>query len=331
MDVPTTSLNAFNVGLHGGQLLEKISPVDSRKSDGVFKINFHRNAFQTVASQNGFIWAAAEIYDRNTGLNIRVDNIWLAILAQLKPYIYQAVRPQAKQDILTFTRAELNNPDLVAKRLSDMVEARIGPQVTNVLMPHFSTTMHTDSGAAALILLGTHCKAQPHRIFMKPKKTYDRKTMVVVGDTADWEKLRQSFATIRTWSPDLEAMVSRHSSLLDKMLGAGYQFDHPSEFWDGMLKVDHDGRLSGGWILDFFDPRKINQPEGFTFNDDMTSAVTTIPIRVGHSQDIRNCTIVGGLLGHSRERSGVLDQETRGELGIVQPMSGWLVYFNKNL
>ncbi|KAJ9424595.1 hypothetical protein QL093DRAFT_2219143, partial [Fusarium oxysporum] len=52
---------------------------------------------------------------------------------------------------------------------------------------------------------------------------------------------------------------------------------------------------------------------------------------VGHSQDLRNCTIVGGLLGHSRERSGVLDQETRGELGIVQPMSGWLVYFNKNL
>ncbi|KAK2692119.1 hypothetical protein QWA68_009046 [Fusarium oxysporum] len=227
MDVPTTSLNAFNVGLHGGQLLEKISPVDSRKSDGVFKINFHRNAFQTVASQNGFIWAAAEIYDRNTGLNIRVDNIWLAILAQLKPYIYQTVRPQAKQDILTFTRAELNNPDLAAKRLSDMVEARIGPQVTNVLMPHFSTTTHTDSGAAALILLGTHCKAQPHRIFMKPKETYDRKTMVVVGDTADWEKLRQSFATIRTWSPDLEAMVSRHSSLLDKMLRAGNQFDHP--------------------------------------------------------------------------------------------------------
>ncbi|KAF4959550.1 hypothetical protein FGADI_1617 [Fusarium gaditjirri] len=322
MNVPTLTLDSRNIAYHGGKLLEKISPADSRKNDGVFRISFYRHATQTIASQNGFIWAAAEAFDRQSGVIIRVDDIWLAVLAQLKPFIYQAVWPLILQYIPNFTRAELNDTQVVAERLCNVVNAMFGPKIANILIRHFSTTTATDSGAAALIMLGRDCQVQHHRRFDKPLEPDNRAPIIVVGDTKDWNTLRETFAILRTWSPELEKLISHHSKFLDEML--------QREFWDRMLKVEDNGQQTVGWLLNFFDPKKLAQTGPFRFNIEMPSAVTTIPIKADHGQGPRNCTMVGGLLGHSRDSSGVVDPDTRRGFHIVQPMSGWLVYYDKS-
>ncbi|KAF4426529.1 hypothetical protein FACUT_9839 [Fusarium acutatum] len=234
MDAPilTTNLNDPNYQRVGGRLLKKISPEDSEKSDGVIKILLHHLSRHTVASQNGFIWAAAETYDRSTSLIIRVDNIWLAILAQLKPFIDEAFRilgqpVNAAPPVPAFTPRQLDDPELVAERLWDMVGAKLNPQSARVLMPDFSTTLHTDSVGAALILVGTQCKVQHHRVFSSPRKPWHRLDQELHGDTADWDKLRERFRIIRNWSRKLKEITSDHRSLLDRMLEAGCQFQEP--------------------------------------------------------------------------------------------------------
>lgn len=91
-----------------------------------------------------------------------------------------------------------------------------------------------------------------------------------------------------------------------------------------MLKADSFGRMSG-WLFNFFDPRKLIQPGGFTFDIEMPSAVATIPIRVDFGQGPMDCTVVGGLLAHSRNESGIVNPATfRGYRH--QPTIGWLIY-----
>ncbi|KAF5713668.1 hypothetical protein FGLOB1_3886 [Fusarium globosum] len=343
MDTPIAipSLNDPNVALHfGAQLLERISPDDYVKSDGVCNLHYAPDASHIVPSQNGFIWAAADTHDRNTGLSIQVDNIWLAILAQLKPFILGAFRIQEAQKIPDFTLPELRNPHMVAERLRGMVGTTFGPQPASVLMPDFSTTTPTYTGAAALILLGKHCQVQHHRVFSPPRDIYERQHQQVHGDAADWNKLREKLGTIQTWSPAFKPMIEGHVSFLDDMLATGNQFYKPAPhvaappgasqwtvFWAGMLKLIHGRMIVGGWILCFFDPSKVVY--GGTFNDNVTSAVTTLPVRVHDIGGPRNCTMVGGFLGHSHGASGVHDRSTQVELGLVRPMAGWLVYAEK--
>ncbi|KAF5557192.1 DUF4419 domain-containing protein [Fusarium phyllophilum] len=223
MDVPTWELNDQNIAYHGGQLLDKISPADNAKSAGVFTINFFNHTAETIDSQNGFIWALAEYFDKHTGLIIRVDDIWLAALALLKPHICEVFHTRQTQKIPTFTRAQLKDTKEVVDCLTDMVKATFGDQVANLLLPRFSTTFQADSGAAALILLGTNCQPHHCRRFEKPREPNDRSPIFVSVRGDDWLKLQETFAKLRNHSRRMDDLIWRLSSFVDEMRRAGWQ------------------------------------------------------------------------------------------------------------
>ncbi|KAI1036514.1 hypothetical protein LB503_003305 [Fusarium chuoi] len=339
--MPIPSLNDPNVALHfGAQLLARISPDDYVKSDAVFNLHYEPDAYNIVPSQNGFIWAATDTHDRNIGLVIQVDNIWLAILTQLKPFILGALRLQEAQKIPEFTLPELENPHMVAKRLRAMVGTTFGSEPASVLMPDFSTTTCGYTGAASLILLGKQCKVHYHRVFSTPRGTYERQHQQVHGDAADWNKLREKLGTIQTWSPELKPMIEGHVSFLRDMLATGNQYYKPvphvaappgasqwTVFWAGMLKLIWGRMIVGGWIFRFFDLSKVVY--GGTYNEYVPSAVTSLPVSVHDIGSPRNCTMIGGFLGHLFGASGVYDESTQAELPMAQPMPGWLVYAEK--
>ncbi|PNP86439.1 hypothetical protein FNYG_00141 [Fusarium nygamai] len=196
---------------HADQFLAKISPYHYGQSDGITNIDILYLPPYIVGSQNGFIWAAAEVFDTHRGLVIRVDDIWLAILALLKPHIYEAFDPEEDIHVPKFTREQLNNWPLVKK------------------------------------------------------------------------------------------------------------------FWDQMLEADERGRLSGGWLSNFFDRRKAAESPEPIFDTAMPSAVASIPLEVDFGQGKWYCTMVGGLFAHSRDESGVDNYEYH----AVEPLPGWLVYLDK--
>ncbi|CZR48592.1 uncharacterized protein FPRO_04084 [Fusarium proliferatum ET1] len=322
MDTPiqTTNLNDPKVAaIRGAEILQRISPDDYKKSDGVFNLHLEGDPSQIVASQNGFIWAAADVFDRQSGLIFSVDHIWLAVLAQLKSYIYQVFQPRQTQEIPSFLNEQLRDKKALVNSLCDMVLKKFGLEAAKLLLPRFSTTAESETGAAALILLGTNYQVQHHRKFNMPVAAYNRGAIIIAGGREDWYKLRRNFEDLRNLSTELAVAISHHLMFLDNLLRG--------EFWDDMLKADSFGRMSG-WLFNFFDPRKLIQPGGFTFDIEMPSAVATIPIRVDFGQGPMDCTVVGGLLAHSRNESGIVNPATfRGYRH--QPTIGWLIYRDK--
>ncbi|KAF5694515.1 hypothetical protein FDENT_1127 [Fusarium denticulatum] len=212
------------------QILEKVSPEDFKKSDGVFFFDRPRSSSQILASQNGFIWAVADVYDRQSGLRIRVDNIWLAVLAQLKPHIHEVFPTREVNELPYFLEPELKDTNRTVKCLCDMLGARFGDQVTKILFPRFSTTTSWDTGAAALILLGTNCQVQRHRRFGQPVAVDNHGPIRVMGSKEDWEILRQNFAELKDRSRDLGFAISRLSAMLDNLLRSGKQYNFPRPY-----------------------------------------------------------------------------------------------------
>ncbi|KAF5618601.1 hypothetical protein F52700_12121 [Fusarium sp. NRRL 52700] len=223
-EVPTKILKDHCVA---DDVLRQLSSADKEKNHAVINIHLLQIPSHIVPSQNGFIWAALEIFSRQRRLTIRVDDIWLAVLALLKPLIHEAFNPQGDQGFAICTREELNDTEGMSVFLSGMLLKRFGNDAFDLLMPTFSTSVDTDFGAAALILLGKDCPAQFHRKIEKRLKPKDRGPIEVLGAKQDWEKLRERFSKLSARSQDLQGLISHLNAFLDKMLQAGYQVEYP--------------------------------------------------------------------------------------------------------
>ncbi|KAH7210752.1 uncharacterized protein BKA55DRAFT_546829 [Fusarium redolens] len=328
MDDLTAGTHQATPDFDADEFLAKVSSDYHAKSRGVLKSHFHRTASHIVARKNGFILAAKVFYQKDCAIIIRADNIWLAILAQLTPWIYQAAPVPENQHIPTFTPNQLDNPVWVARYLSHCVEIKFGPQATKVLMPDFCTTTPADATAAALILLGTPCTNLFYLAIETPKKHPNCDNVFFRGDSANWYKMYLSLEALGTWSTDLNYIALQHQGLLHSILTTG-ENESWSEFWKNMIIMDPEKSLMSGWLFAFFNWYKHDKNPLFPVCTGMPSAVASLPIMVSDDQGVKNCTMVGGLAGISVEEPDVIDCETDID-GVVQPMSGWLVYLDKD-
>jgi hypothetical protein len=224
MDVPTWELNQQNGDYQGTKLLETLSPADRAKSDGVFAFQYFKDTAHVIDSQNGFIGAAAHVFDRQACLLIRADDIWLAALALMKPHM---TLHTWQTPIPSFTLAQIMDVTLVAGCLIDTVKAKFGNQVANTLIPRFSTTFAVDSAAAALILLGTNCQGNHPRQFGMALRRHDRLPIWVSGREGDWIQLQQTFQNLRHRSQQLDEIIDQFTSFVGDLRRAGRQFNGP--------------------------------------------------------------------------------------------------------
>jgi hypothetical protein len=88
------------------------------------------------------------------------------------------------------------------------------------------------------------------------------------------------------------------------------------------------GQPVGGWLLNFFDAQKVAQIQGLRFATDMPSAVASFPIKVNFGLGPRDCTMVGGSFAYARDTYPP-DPEARFRYEFVQPLTGWVNYYNK--
>ncbi|KAF5986332.1 hypothetical protein FCOIX_1609 [Fusarium coicis] len=225
MNVATWELNLQNGDYQGSRLLETLSPADRAKCDVVLWIEFSKSTAHVIDSQNGFIGAAAHVFDRQACLLIRADDIWLAALALLKPHM---TLHTLQAPIPSFTSAQIMDVTVVADCLIATVKAKFGEQVANTLIPRFSTTFAVDSGAAALILLGTNCQGHHPRQFGMALRRHDRLPIWVSGREGDWVQLQQTFENLRHRSQQVDEVLDQLSSFVADLRRAGRQFNGPT-------------------------------------------------------------------------------------------------------
>ncbi|KAF5608214.1 uncharacterized protein FSUBG_4750 [Fusarium subglutinans] len=307
--------------------LSRLSIANWKKSDGVSKHQLSYGDTEVVPCHNGFIWAAAKVYDSDSALTIRIDDMWLAMLAHLKPVLYRHSRFTRITTLSTFTNEDLDDRILVASRLTDVVKTKLGDPLASTLMPNFSTTMPVDTTSAALFLLGDYCEFRQHRT-LSPKKNRSFKNTIFVGGPRDWISLRQKLAQIRILRKELEPLVNSLSGLVNLILQAGLQQDNSHNTGEPpYVALEQSGHLSAGWLLNFLQPLANNQPR-FHLDKESHPAVATLPILVKDGQDLHHHTMIGGLLGYSTSPI-VDDMQTQTERHLVQPVSGWMTYNDK--
>ncbi|KAF5590849.1 hypothetical protein FPANT_5880 [Fusarium pseudoanthophilum] len=222
MDEPTRSIQTkdLNIPANRDDFLKRVSHLNWTRSESVFKFEVPWLAPEVVPCQNGFIWAAAKMHDSDHSVSIRIHNMWLAILAQLRPLIYRNCRFPQNMAIITFTNQELDDPTVVATRLSDAVNTKLCVDLAETLMPNFEDTKPEDTASAALLLLGKYCTARQHRE-LGPKKLSISRGARFLGGEADWDKLKEKLATLRHMRIELEAPVNRLSEFLSRLLQVG--------------------------------------------------------------------------------------------------------------
>jgi hypothetical protein len=136
-----------------------------------FKDDYGDNATRTIhTAQNGFLHACIRAYFEHLHLVLRPEDIWLAILTQLNMYILRNseklrsrfVEHEGKKflevPIKGSTKTGLNFPKFARKMTEKMQEHIIDKELSEWVIPNFSTTTEHDKVVASVVFMGPMSK-----------------------------------------------------------------------------------------------------------------------------------------------------------------------------
>ncbi|KAK1623743.1 hypothetical protein BDP81DRAFT_454193 [Colletotrichum phormii] len=153
-----------------------------------------------VASKNGHVNTVLRAWEQHLHLELRPDDVWLAVLVQFSFFVNgpgraellrdRFVAHEGKQDLVVFVEhgATAQNIDMTAltEKLVDLVKERmVDETMADRLLPTFSTTLPSDRTIAAAVFLGT----------MKQYFAYGVQvecgfpSVTLLGECSDWADL----------------------------------------------------------------------------------------------------------------------------------------------
>ncbi|KAL6416122.1 hypothetical protein AUP68_00335 [Ilyonectria robusta] len=212
-----------------------------------------------VHYENGFVHTVLHAFQQDLHLELRPDDVWLAILSQFSFFVKRHgeelrstfVAHEGQMSLEVDMRPHsLNDVDinLFVERMVGLVKSRLrDPAVASWLLPRFSTTTQTDATVAAMIFMGS----------MKQYFNYQMRvgcgfpSVTLHGTREDWELIRQSISQLTTLGDfqELRDWVICLDCVLAHMIAG---FDNPDaeqvkDFW---MRAAHAGgqRASGGLV-----------------------------------------------------------------------------------
>ncbi|KAF7557745.1 hypothetical protein G7Z17_g369 [Cylindrodendrum hubeiense] len=190
-----------------------------------------------VPYENGFVYTVLRAFQQDMHLELRPDDVWIAILSQLSFFVNSHSEELRDVDINMFI-----------ERLVNLVQAKLSnPAVADWMLPRFSTTTQTDATVAAMVFLGS----------LKQYFNYEMRigcgfpSVTLLGTRDDWELLRQcishltdlgDFQELRDWAAYLDCVLM--------YMIAGFDYPDAQEVKDFWMRAAHSAgqRASGGLI-----------------------------------------------------------------------------------
>jgi hypothetical protein len=315
------------------------------------------------ASANGFVFGAIKAYNEHLHLKLRPDDIWLAILTQLKIYINEHAEelrgrffPSHKdgqinlevdiRDLRDFGEFALEIARLTEKVLVD-------PGIREWITPKFSTTTPTDEAVYAMVMMGAFQKYIRYVAYGE----CGLPSVTLLGDKSDWEDLERRLETIpylgeepKTWYGLLKPICTRFVRTFDEPEAADTK-----EFWQSILNSYNDydeltyetKSYYNGWITAFcfwgeYSKCQYNIPkygegknrvlclDGAQYGQIESNCVPdgwmSVPITRRYMKKEWPMTLVAGSV--AMEFSGSETPTASGVVGLdtIQPRSGWWAY-----
>ncbi|KAF4872235.1 hypotheticall protein [Colletotrichum siamense] len=151
-----------------------------------------------VACENGFVYSVLHAWQQHLHLELRPDDVWLAVLVQFSFFINGSGRAEALchhfvahegqrtlvvevgpgQTVDSFDMAAITDHSVVLLR-----EHLVDPNLADWLLPTFSTTLPRDRSTAAAVFLGTMKQYFNYTVSI----TCGFPSITLLGEVNDWQ------------------------------------------------------------------------------------------------------------------------------------------------
>jgi hypothetical protein len=216
-----------------------------------------------LPAPQGLVSTVAEAYNHHRALVLRPDDIWLVILAQFHLYVNahaeelreHFVAHGGKQGVKVFGAGCRYSVDfgLLAQQMTKaMDDFVVDPSLRDWILPAFSTTTHTDSVAAAVVMMATLKAYFEYKFLLRcgiPQVT-------LAGDRNDWEEILCRAAKLSEYGTETAEWFTMLEPVLTRFVRA---FDAPDsaenlDFWQRVMHYSGGGSgptWLSGWITAF--------------------------------------------------------------------------------
>jgi hypothetical protein len=218
------------------------------------------NATEIFSSSDSFIHGAIQAWGEHLHLELRPEEVWFTVLAQLNFYMeanaekvrHLFVKHEGQETIVvedvTWTRVLLQFKDEIQKRVQTA-------WLRDWIMPDFSTTTRDDEMTANILMMGlmkAYFKYVGGIICGLPSVT-------LLGEKEDWEKLQAKLERLAEFGEEPTAYQANLAPIFKRFVKS---FDEPDseetrEFWSHIVFAQSSGVCGSaplelsGWISGF--------------------------------------------------------------------------------
>ncbi|KAI4166898.1 MAG: hypothetical protein LQ343_007663 [Gyalolechia ehrenbergii] len=276
------------------QLFQNSCPEEYRDCKQVMQSSFNDLPNASICgSSNGFVRACHHAYSDHHHLTLRPEDIWLAILSQLNFHINAHaeelrsffVAHEGRKELEVFDTGTIKTVDfgpLAVCMTKEMDKHIVDPAMRQWILPDFSTTTHTDTVTAAVLMMGAMQEYFSYKITL----CCGIPSVTLLGEKHDWIKIQDRLDQL----PQLGPEPAQFTKLLKPIMEyCTRSFDAPDDpevrsFW---TRIAHQNGGSGrhylsGWITAFcfWDAGGkclFNAPAGAVDTNDRSASYRTSP------------------------------------------------------
>lgn len=199
---PSPNLDFFKQISAGDQSRESVQTSVSDADDGTI-----------VACENGFVYSVLRAWQQHLHLELRPDDVWLAVLVQFSFFINAPGRAEALrhhfvthdgqralvvdvgpgQAVNSFEMAAITEYFVFLLR-KDLVD----PNLADWLLPTFSTTLPRDRSTAAAVFLGIIKQYVNYNVSI----TCGFPSITLLGEASDWVELARHVARLADFNTE---------------------------------------------------------------------------------------------------------------------------------
>lgn len=227
-----------------------------------------------VAASNGFIIGVVDAYNGHHNLEIRPDDVWIAIMTQFGHYVNgnademrrKLVNHEGKVTLSVDAIGMLRAVDygkLSERMIQAMKEYLFDSSLIEWVIPEFSTTTAHDLIVGSVVLMASMKQCFSYKINLM----CGIPSITLHGTVQDWENIRNRLNKLAGLGKDLDTWATMLGPILDQFVQAA-KGNVDSLFWQRICHFTPGGSgpsFLSGWISTFCVVSEQGKWQGSTF------------------------------------------------------------------
>lgn len=302
-------------------------------------------------NSHSFVNAAINAYNQHRHLQIRPEDVWLAILTQLSSYInahaeelrgFFVAHDGKKELRIEYhggTRFTISWADFAYKIGTMIQDHVVDPELREWMMPAFSTTTSHDVVVSSIVMMASMQKYFSYTCSI----TCGLPSVTLLGRKADYELILRRIDKLRSYGPEPSLFADLLTPVLKRFIRSfeapndpevldfwnrifsRYDMGSGSDEWSGWITAflfwNEEGKIlysdrRRSWIDENLPPLKLDGIMYHTISeDDVPPGFCAVPVHIINNGEEIAAETLAGSIGWDWSSSG-------GEVAVLQPAPG---------